>query len=366
MATTTVTPAAPVAANSQESEFNVQESLNQASSEQLDHWMKTGELPGEKKSETTPAADKNGKTGDDTTRASETRTATQEKEQTPAPQRTPRTAENRYHKLSRENADLRAENERLKAAQPAKSETARETTAETRSAQPEPAKTGAAPKPKLDDVGSDGKPKYKTYAEFEDARDKWNRDEAIREFRETTNQSEQQKAQEAAKTRVNQEIQKRVEQARQDHSDYDDVCAAGLSAKDKAGRDLIFIPEGSHLQMFFLDSDRGQDVLYEILKDPEAHAAIFERNEKGDKFVMSQIRQLRELAKIEAGLEPKAAAAASSSSAPKKTPPKLPPPATELSARNSAPGDEAEAALARGDTGAYMRIVNQREIKARK
>jgi len=372
MATPTVTPAAPVAATESTQEFSIQDSLNKATSAELEHWQKTGEIPGEKK--TTPAPEKDAEGGDKTQAASST-APTQEKTNQ---QRSPRTSENRWQKLSRELRESRQEVERLKAAQAqpstAKTETPRETPAETRSAQPqsEPkAAAAATPRPKLDDVDKDGKPKYKTYAEFEEAKDKWLQDEAVRKFREENSQTEQQKTQEAAKTRVQQEIEKRVEQARKDYADYDEVVASGVTAKDDAGRELIFIPEGSHLQAFFLDSDRGQDVLYEILKDPEAHAAIFARNEKGDKFLMPAIRQLRELAKIEAGLPAKAAAEAdaeknNSSPAQKKTPPKLPAPPTELGARNSAPADEADAALARGDTAAYMRIVNQRELKARK
>lgn len=371
METLTVTPAAPVAATTEETtqEFSVQESLNKATSAELEHWQNTGELPGEKKS--TPAAEKTAE-GDDKTQAASSTATTQEK--TAQQQRTQRTSENRWQKLSRELRETRAENERLKAVQPtAKTETPREVSAETRSAQPEAAaaKTAANPRPKLDDVDKDGNPKFKTYAEYEEAKDTWLQDEAVRKVREESTQTEQQKAQAAAKTRVNEEIQQRVEQARKDYDDYDEVVASGVAAKDDAGRELIFIPEGSHLQAFFLDSDRGQDVLYEILKDPDAHAAIFARNEKGDRFTMPAIRQLRELAKIEAGLKPKVAAAAgddktAASPAPKRTPPKLPAPPTELGARNSAPADEADAALARGDTAAYMRIVNQRETKARK
>ncbi len=144
------------------------------------------------------------------------------------------------------------------------------------------------------------------------------------------------------------------------------------------------IPPGSVVDQFVRDSDDPGELAYYIGKHPdvleEFYGFKFDPDTKkwdykdwprgksdGYSNLISPIRQVKRLEAIERELSAKPAEKkepAAEARPAKTAPPKLPPPPPELSGRGATVGDDAEKALARGDTAAYMRIVNQRELAA--
>lgn len=369
MSTPAVTPEAPAVSTETAQEPTTTELLSNATPEELDNWWAKGEIPKTQSEKDAASAAEKDKTKSADTRAASAAATTQKDDKGPAQTKTPQKSENRFKKLSDENRELRDRLARLEsAAQPAKT-TPQETT-ESRPAA-DAAKTSGRPEPKVDDVDpKTKKPKYATWEDYQRDLRAWDREEAVRLAKEDTSKTEQARAQEQAKQKVHGEWNKRVEGARKEYPDWDEVMTDAGAQKDEHGQERIFIPEGSHLAAFFFDSERGQDVFYEVMKNHEKHAPIFARGKDG-KFLMSAVRQIRELSRIEAALPARSTEKTEDGNSKDKTPsaspkipPKLPPPATELGARRTAPNDEAEAALARGDTKAYMRIVNEREMKS--
>ena len=111
----------------------------------------------------------------------------------------------------------------------------------------------AAPKPKIDDVDPTTKqPKYKNYAEYEDAKDAWLRQETIREFNESQAKTQQLTAQQQAEREIGQSLAKKFEGPRAKYKDFDEVALS----------DKLTIPKGSVTEMFMLDSEHaGEGVL---------------------------------------------------------------------------------------------------------
>lgn len=290
-------------------------------------------------------------------RAAETQEK-EEKTEARTQQRSSAQSESRWAKLSRENRELR---EKLARAE-GRAEASAERSDSKQTSQPAAeAKDAKPPRPKIDDVDSKtGKPKYSSYAEYEAAKDEWLQKDAIRQFQETSEKTarEQQFAQ--ARERIQQEVTKRVTQARKDHPDYDEVCAEGIAAKDDQGRDLIYIPEGSHLDLFLLESPRGQDVIYELSKNLDQHAHIFARDAKGN-FLMTPVRQIRELSRIEAALEGARSSASSSSSSSAKPVTRAPRPPEQVSGKGTVAKDAVEKAVEEQDQDTYAREQNARD-----
>jgi len=266
------------------------------------------------------------------------------------PQKTAASSESRWAKLSRENRELRETLERLKTPHP------RETVQES-----QPAKeVKGDSKPKIDDVDSKtGQPKYKTYADYEDARDEWLRKDTLREFQETSAKTakEQQLAQ--MEQTIQKTINERVTKARKNYPDYDETIAEALSTKDGFNQDAIFYTKGSAIDQFLLDSDHGHDILYHIAKNLDETKHIFERNAQGQ-YLLNPIRQVRELAKIESRLADKP----HSSSAPKVT--QAPPPPRQVSGKGTVSKDAVEEAVEAGDFESYSRAENARALARRK
>lgn len=223
------------------------------------------------------------------------------------------------------------------------------------------AQVAVKPKPKIDDLDAQGKPAFKTYGEYEDARDEYNRGELMRLFEDKQTKSQQQQGIVEAEKVVNQVWGQRITEARKAHADYDTVVKAAVEAKDDLGRDLFFLPKGSAPDSFLLDSDLGSEVLYYIGQHVDEAKHIFERNPEGA-FVMNPIRQVRELAKIENMIEQSRTALKPALPKPPARPvTQAPPPAHQVSGKGPSP-DPLQKAVEDGDQRAYTDAQNAKAL----
>jgi hypothetical protein len=303
----------------------------------------------EKKSsqEVTPKTDASAASSDaEKAAASETASSQKKTADTPA-------SENRWQKLSRENKELRERITKLETGSPTRETTASQTvTPEAKPAAAAASVPKATPKPKIDDVDPATKqPKYKTFEEYETAKDAWTLDEAVRKVEEkgAKTQREQQIAQ--SKQVVATEFGKRVEAARTKYNDFDEVALH---------KDLP-IKEGSAVDFFTLDSPIGTDVLYFLGKNPTELARINKLNNVG---------AIRELTKIELKLTPadaaKPAAAADAAKTSAKPVTQAPAPAHQVSGNGAVAKDTAAQAVEDGDSDTYIRAENAKALARRK
>lgn len=219
--------------------------------------------------------------------------------------------------------------------------------------------------PQLEDQNADGTAKYKDLTDFNKDLGKWMTEavkfESERIFAEnqaTQERKAKESQQSAAQKTAIDKWKERVDKAREKLTDFDEVALGNNPA-------ILSIQQGSVIDAFLMDSDVGPEILYHLAQNPAEVNRIKALNPLG---------QSREMTKLELKLtEPATPIAvteipkADPDPVPaRREPPKLPPPPTELSARRSAPVDEADAALARDDIAGYMRAMNARELKARK
>lgn len=197
-----------------------------------EHYRLTGEFKKEKddtsaaataSATTTEKKDQKDESGiDDASAASSSKAAASETASTQKEEKPGQHSENRWQKRERELRELKAENARLKAKPQTevRSETAQATT------QPATETTAkAAPKPKIDDVDpKTGKAKYKSFAEYEDAKDAWLLDEGARKFQETSAQSARAAQQTQAEREIGQTLIKKFEPVRAKYPDFDKVA----------------------------------------------------------------------------------------------------------------------------------------------
>lgn len=224
------------------------------------------------------------------------------------------------------------------------------------------AESKAKPKPKSTDVDpTTGKPLYKTWEEYEDARDEWNRGELMRLVEDRNTKAQQTQNLAEAEKIVMQTWTKRIQEARTKHADYDDVATAVVNAKDDFGREMFYLPKGSGADQFLMDSELGSEVLYYIGQHMDETKHIFARNQDGS-FVLNPVRQIRELSKIESLIAPSAAPKPPASAKPPAKPvTQAPPPPHQVSGKSPA-GDPLEKAVKDGDQGEYTRIENERAL----
>lgn len=256
-------------------------------------------------------------------------------------QKTAQKSESRWHKVTRENKELREKNARLEAA--AKAAPTRET-----EQAPQPAKAaaaakteGAVPKPKIDDVDpKTGKPKYATYKDFEDAKDEWLGNDAVRRFQESTARTAKDTRLQQAKETITREWTNRVVKAREKYADFD---AIALDTKHP-------LKEGSVPDVFILDSDFGTDILYHLGKNPGELERINQLN---------PVAQARELTKIELKVS---GGDSEKKPAPGKKITQAPPPANQVSGRGTVAKDAVEQAVEEGDSETYIREQNARDL----
>lgn len=313
-----------------------QELLNHATKEELSEWSMKGTLPKAKpaKSET-PAETGASATPEES--ADTTAAASAAAPKTERNSKTKEDSERRWKELSENygSAQRRIEElERRLLSQPAAS-------SDKPASQPVAETAKAAPT--LEDVDANGKAKYQTLADWQKAYGEWMEENILSKVESRQTKAQQEKVQADNKAALDKRANDQFATGRKNHADFDEVAL---------NKELP-IAMGSVVDIFILDSDFGHEILYELGKNPEELKRI-----NG----LHPIRQARELSKMEA----KFSGATSATEKTERLIPKLPAPVTELSARNTRGGDEAEAALARGDTSAYMRIVNAREIASRK
>ena len=294
-------------------------------------------------------------------------------------QRTDR-RESRWEKRERELKTLREENARLKAQSsqgPQRSETRQEEV--TRPAAETEAEAGkAAAKPKIDDIDPKTKqPKYKTFAEYEDAKDAWLRKETIREFNESNAKTQQQQE----RTVIDRSRAEQVDKFRETHADYDQVVSDALAEKEADGRNPIFYTEGSHIDNFLLSQpDRGAGLLYHLMKNSSDPAVrgIFARTPDGTRYQLTMIEQISRLGVLAHTLAGKSSSRTSSgtsqtshnesdetlSSARPVTRASRPP--HQVSGQGTVAKDAVEQALEDGDFETYSRTQNAKEIARQK
>lgn len=370
MSTRAVTSAAPAAASFEEQETQFLPTDTK--------YRMTGEMPAESGDEKTPASE-TGKeethesnageageehaereaAGDDKTAAASEAASTQTKPKTAA------TSENRYAKLARENRELREKNARLEGRVEGASSTQkpREVQQETRPA----AESGPKAEPKIDDVDAKtGKPKFTTLAEYQTAREEWLEDKITRKFEQksATSQREQQQAQHEQS--IASTVKERADAARKAYSDYDDVVTGVLEVKDEHGNEAFFLGKGTAVEAFLLDSDRGHEVMYTMAKNPDAYKHIFARDAKGEHYLLSAVRQLRELAKIENSLPAKKDDKSSTTTSSAKPVTQAPRPPHQVSGKGTVSKDAIEQAVEDVDSETYIREMNSRVLAKRK
>ena len=327
------------------------------------HYRMTGEIAEPEKSaviEEAPAAsaepvqEATPKPGDDTAAASEA---------APPQKKTAATSENRWQKITRENKELRERLLRFESAQqpPRETQQASQPAAE---AKPE-AKT--APKPKIDDVDpKTNQPKYKSYAEYEEAKDQWLLDEGARKATEALSKTTQERERAQVEQTIQKEVSERAEKARAAYPDYDDVMTQVLTSKEVDGRPPIFYTAGSPIDAFILKTPNGTDVLYHCAKNISNPAIreIFARNPQGNAYVLSSVEQVGRLAVLAHTLASKSAAPAPTPSAKPIT--QAPRPPHQTSGQGAVNKDPVVAAVETQDQETYMREQNARDLARRK
>lgn len=256
--------------------------------------------------------------------ASET-ASTQEK---PIKEKPP--GDNRWAKLSRENKDLRDRLERLEREKSQPRD-------DKQTPQPATQTPKVSAKPKFEDVDDKGQPKFKTYAEYEDARDTWLREDVKREITEGQTKSQKEQEQKRVQETIGREWASRVQKAQTKYSDYDAVAL---------NPDLP-IKQGSAVDAFILDSPQGVDVLYHLGKNPTELDRINKLN---------PVAQIRELTKLEQKY----------SVTPAKRITSAPPPPRTVNATGTTGADEVETALKGDDFASYRDRANARDVAARR
>lgn len=305
-------------AHDEENEQDEQQEDRQ--NEDQEHSASSGEQDGETAAASQTADTQNGKTNQDRN------------------QRTRRQSEGRWRKLSRENRELR---ERLARLESGRTETST-STAQNRDTQQAAtaaadAKSNAAPRPKIDDVDEKtGQPKYKTFPDYEAAKDQWLQDEAIRKFQETQSKTEKERAHQQAQETISREWGNRCKTAEKDFPDFKEVAL---------NPDLP-IKQGSVVDVFILSRPQGAKVLYHLGQNPDLLDEI---------NAMSPIDAAYALSEIEI----KVSGRSSSSSARTVTQASRPP--HQLSGKGTVSKDAVVDAVEHQDQGTYQREQNARD-----
>lgn len=227
---------------------------------------------------------------------------------------------------------------------------------------PKPKAEKASPRPKAGDQKEDGTPKFATWEEYEDALLEWNTERVLAKADERQTQREQEQTIAVQNRKIEQSWNTRVDKAREQHEDFDDVALA----KDGPGK---HIARGSVVDQWILDSKHGAEILYHFgnnLPDLLRYSK------------MNPIQASRELYKLEAGL---ADSSGASDFDDEPTPPKkdvkeikvtkAPKPASEVGGRGTAAGDDVERALRDDPTKnedamrRFMAAENAKDIRER-
>jgi hypothetical protein len=214
-------------------------------------------------------------------------------------------------------------------------------------------KKDANPRPKSSDKKADGSPKYQTWEEYEDDLLEWRAEKDRAAFKEHSAKEQLTTEKQKLEQESQQALRSRADEARKKYSDFD----------AKALDPTLKIPQGSVLATWIMDpsNEHGMDIAYHF----GTH------REELDKFnAMSPFQQARELTRLEDKLS-QATATHEKSDVKVITPQptkvtKAPPPAKEVGGRGASSGDEETSVVNSGDFRAYKRVVDKKEINARK
>ena len=294
-------------------------------------WLETGELPNTEapasSQKSSASADKQeGKAAP----APEAGNKPQEQPQQPRRQRKP-DAEHRITELSRENAELRrqlAERQAPKGdAKPPESSAGKPAPQTQQGPQPP-----ARPDPN----------KFATWPEYQQAHEKYLSELAA--F--TATQAVERKEKQAEVDRQNKAMEESWLNRVKDAAKKRGVTVEEFNAI--AFKDSTPINQATNV--YCLRSDVGPEIVSYLSENPAEAKRI---------HGLDPVDTVRELALIEHGLKnPKAA--------PEPRLTRTPPPPANIGARNSAPADEKDAAVADGDFARYKRVADREDLAARK
>ena len=356
-------------------EVSVQERLDHASSGELDNWRKTGEIPAVKvKTEVEPKPAEAAPAKEIEAKPGVTPASTSEKSAVSpaAPAQKPETrSEKRWREMSEQFGDLKRKNEELERKLSSQSQPeVKSEKAASPAATEEKKEPALRAKPKLtDNDPKTGKP-FATMQDWSDAVDTWNDERLEAKLAERDKGAEKARTQTEQERAVSDEVFNKSKTAIEKYPDFKEVAADPK----------LPIPKYSPVDLFIMDSDHPGEVLYYLGKHPEILAEFYgckydaatkawdygDFDMKTGSFTnhVNPIRQVKRLEAIEKEITAEAPKKIDEPAPAKPAPPKLPPPPTELSAKRAAAVDDAEAALARGDTASYMRLMNARDEKA--
>lgn len=277
------------------------------------------------------------------TAAASAAAATQERK----PGKTAAASENRWQKVTRENRELRERIARLEGRAEAQPSAQRENQPESRPA----AEAGKGrPEPKIDEVDSKtGKPKYATYEDYMRDLRAWDRDEALRQFQETSAKTQREQQLQQAERTLAEGFTKKLEPARKAHPDFDAVAL---------NEDLI-IPRGSVTDGFLLDSEHAGEMLYYLGQHPEILEGFYANHDpKTGKYVnrITPFAQARELTRIEQQFSAKSIAS------PARTVTQAPRPPNQVAGKGTVAPDAVAQAVEDQDQETYAREANAREL----
>lgn len=209
------------------------------------------------------------------------------------------------------------------------------------------------PRPKSSDKKSDGSPKYQTWEEYEDDLLSWREEKLRASVKDDSTKAQLNAEKEKLQKEVQQTIKSRADEARKKYSDFD----AKVMDKD------LPIPEGSVLSIWIMDpaNENGMELAYYFGSN---------RDKLAEFNKLSPFQQARELTRLEDKLSqttkaPDAKSDVKVVAAPTKVT-KAPPPAKEVGGRGSSNTDDETASINGGDFRAYKRVVDKKEIAARK
>lgn len=266
--------------------------------------------------------------------------------------------EPRWEKRERELKEARAEIARLKSGQSSPEAQRSEARQEAQPAT-ETAKPGkAAPKPQIDDVDAQGKPKFKSLAEYEDAKDAWLRQEIIRELNESQAKSQQLTAQDRERQEIGKAFEKKFEAPRAKYPDFDKVALG----------EHWLNPKGSVTDLFLIDSEHAGEVAYYLGQHPEITASFYrDYDPKTGKFtsLITPQRQFRKLMAIEAEVAGSGSQRSSNSSSARPVTQASRPP-HQVSGQGTVAKEAVEQAVEDGDFESYMRTQNAKDIARQK
>ena len=342
MSSTTVTQGAPVASEERHSNFLPADKNYRLTGElPADHQVLEEEKPEIQSEKSGASAAPNS----ETSAASEA--APQQEPKGPAQTKTAQASENRWQKISRENKELRDRLQKL--------ETAPRETQQVSQPATEP-KPKANARPKIDDLDpKTGKAKFANWQEYEDAKDEWNRKEAIREFQETSTKSAAEQRQQQAERTLAEGMVKKFETTRGKYQDFDQVAL----------NENLVIPRGSATDIFLLDSEHAGEVLYHLGQHPEILTGFYgDHDPKTGRWInkVNPAQQFRKLAQIEATFSGNGTTQAP----PAKPVTQAPRPPNQVSGKGTVAKDAVVQAVEDNDSETYIREQNARQLAKRK